>query len=308
MVVKEIMKRHKRNILIAVSALLLSLMFSFPALTFFANAISPPPKAVNVSAAPIDAEAGSETYRLPIVMYHSIHKNQSGKYNIPPQQLEKDLVYIKEKGYTAVLVSDLVNFQEKGKPLPEKPIMLTFDDGSLSVYLHAFPLLKKHNMKFVIAAVGSFTNANYDKDGNIRSDMRSSMNWEQLKEIYDSGLAEIQNHSYNMHSFNKGRNGMKRNKDENLEDYKAVISRDLGKMKGLIREKTGFECTAVAYPFGAFTYCLPEIIKDEGYKAALICYEKINIISRDSDLFNLCRYNRPGGISTESFFESKMKL
>ena len=254
-----------------------------------------------------EIETNGQTYRLPIVMYHAVNKKNSGMYSLLPSQLEKDLIYIKENGFTTILVKDLLDFQERGRPLPAKPIMLTFDDAALSLYLFGWPLLKQYNMKFIIAPVGYFTDENYDESGNIISNMRSHMNWEQLKECYDSGLAEIQNHSYDMHR-QKGRKGMRRNKGESYESYRELIAADAGRMKGRIRERTGFQCTAVAYPFGAFTNCLPEILKEEGYKAAFICYEKINYINRTSDLFNLCRYNRSGGASTQSFFEKKMKL
>ena len=249
-----------------------------------------------------------ETYRLPIVMYHAVNKKNNGTYSLLPSQLEKDLIYIRESGFTTILVQDLLDFQEKGKPLPAKPIMLTFDDAALSLYLYGWPLLKQYDMKFIIAAVGYFTDENYDENGKLISDMRSHMNWEQLKECYDSGLAEIQNHSYDMHRNGRGRQGMKRKKNESYESYRELIAGDVGRMSSRIREKIGFECTAVAYPFGAFTNCLPGILKEEGYKAAFICYEKINYINRTSDLFNLCRYNRPGGVSTQGFFEKKMKL
>lgn len=66
--------------------------------------------------------------KLPIIMYHSILKDPkyTGKYVITPDQLEQDLIYLTENGYTTVTVQDLINHVQGTASLPEKPIMLTF--------------------------------------------------------------------------------------------------------------------------------------------------------------------------------------
>ena len=86
---------------------------------------------------------------LPILMYHSILKtNKSkGKFIVSPDTFEEDLKYIKDKGYTTVVMKDLIDYVYENKELPEKPIMLTFDDGYYNNYLYAFPLLKKYDCK-----------------------------------------------------------------------------------------------------------------------------------------------------------------
>ena len=77
-------------------------------------------------------------------MYHGIRKSTSAqnKYVISPDEFESDLKYIKENGYETIVVADLLEYFDNGKALPEKPIMITFDDGCLNNYTYAFPLLK----------------------------------------------------------------------------------------------------------------------------------------------------------------------
>lgn len=69
--------------------------------------------------------------RVPVIMYHAVMDDASrlGKYVISPEELESDFKWLSENGYTAVLSEDLINYTESGAALPEKPILLTFDDG-----------------------------------------------------------------------------------------------------------------------------------------------------------------------------------
>ena len=86
--------------------------------------------------------ANSEDYiEVPIIMYHSILKDssRSNKYTVTPAVLEEDLKYIKDKGYTTVTIADLISYVYNDTPLPEKPIVLTFDDGHYNNYGYLFP-------------------------------------------------------------------------------------------------------------------------------------------------------------------------
>ena len=90
---------------------------------------------------------GEEGVLLPIVMYHHVLKDTKalGKFVISPQELEADLQYLNENGYQSVSVEQVTAFVQNGAALPEKPIMLTFDDGYLSFAEYVLPLLKKYN-------------------------------------------------------------------------------------------------------------------------------------------------------------------
>ena len=77
--------------------------------------------------------------RVPVIMYHAVMDDASrlGKYVISPEELESDFKWLSENGYTAVLSEDLINYTENGAALPEKPILLTFDDGYYNNYRKA---------------------------------------------------------------------------------------------------------------------------------------------------------------------------
>ncbi len=128
-------------------------------------------------------------------MYHGLIDDTSkqNQYFIDPQYFEQDLQYLNENGYHTVFASDLINYFEKNIPLPENPILLTFDDGYYNNYLFAYPLLQKYNCKAVISPIGiAADEAEKDTKQNA---FYSQCKWSQLREMQDSGLVEIQNHT-----------------------------------------------------------------------------------------------------------------
>ena len=98
---------------------------------------------------------------------------------------------------------------------------------------------------------------------------------------------------------------MKKKKSETFEQYSEFLSADALKMKEKMLEYTGKAPVAIAYPFGSFSSESKDILKKCGIKIAFTCEEKVNIIKKAESewLFGLGRYNRPYGISSESFFE-----
>lgn len=243
----------------------------------------------------------AEFYNVPIIMYHSTHKKNPGKYCVTPALLEEDLKYLNFKGYTSIFIQDLIDFQEKDKCLPDNPIIITFDDGYTNNYLNAFPLFKKYETKCVMSIVGKYIDDNY-KDGKL-CPTRSHLSYVEIKELYDSGFVEIQNHTYNLHN-TKGRIGLGKKKKESIDEYENILTEDLMLLQNNLKEKLNISCTTVAYPFGKYSKETESILKKLGFKAALTCNEGINKITKDSSLFYLKRYNRPNGKSSEKFFRT----
>ena len=240
---------------------------------------------------------------VPIIMYHSIIKEYkySNKYIISLRQLEDDLHYIKERGYTTITMSQLIEYAEGEGELPEKPIIITFDDGYYNGYVYLYPLLEELGMKAIISVVGSFSLAHSPQEK--LNPNYSYLTWEQMKEMMDSGLVEIQNHSFDMHSVKGKRLGAGKRKNESFADYEKALTEDTLRFQDMCKEKLGWEPNTYVYPFGAFCQESEEILAKLGFKATLSCYEKINYIDEGSSLFSLRRYNRPGGKSSEAFFK-----
>ncbi len=245
------------------------------------------------NSALFDGKAKKDEVEVPILMYHSILRSSSinSDYIISEAAFENDLKYLKENGYTTIVVKDLIDFVEEGKSLPKKPVILTFDDGYFNNYTYAFPLLKKYNSKAVLSIIGYYTDI-YTTSPDENPGY-AHVTWENAKEMIDSGLVEMQNHSYNLHTTDMGRNGSKKKRGESTEEYKAVLVEDLGKLQDAFKKNTGYVPTTYTYPFGSVSNDSFDIIKEMGFKASLSCESGMNYISRDKEcLYMMKRYLR----------------
>lgn len=248
------------------------------------------------------APEGSIT--LPVVMYHGLLKDERyhNKFFISPKQFEKDLKYFRENGYETVFIKDLISYVDHGTPLPEKPVLITFDDGFYNTYVYAYPLLREFNMKAVISIIGNLTDkATLIKDENPAY---SYLTWDKVKEMGASGYFEIQNHSYDMHDNGSGRRGAMQKSGESTEQYRQALEEDVGQFQDQIFEMTGQRPTTFTYPYGFISNNSTDILKSMGFRASLSCAEGINYITRDPDcLYRLKRVNRTPRDSSEQFFQ-----
>ena len=244
-----------------------------------------------------------QSIQIPGVMYHSILKDRTrlGKYVITPTQFEEDIKHLTDNGYTGVFISDIINYVEKGTPLPEKPILITFDDGYYNNYLYAYPILQKYNTKAIISIIGKYSEQ-FSESGEENA-YYTHITWEQAKEMADSGLVELQNHSYDLHSLER-RKGSKKLSGESDYDYQRMLYSDLHKNDALIYENTGYKPTAFTYPFGFVSPESKAVLCEMGYKSSILAESGINKISRENpNLYGLKRVNRPYGKSSAEFFK-----
>lgn len=254
--------------------------------------------------ASVKTNAEAKEVLVPILMYHSILKDpaRSGRYVVSPKTLENDMIYLQENGYETVLIRDLIAYVYEDVPLPQKPIVLTFDDGHYNNMTYLLPLLEKYQMKAVISVVGDYTEQFSCEDAHNPN--YSYLTWDDIKMLDVSGRIEIANHTYHFHEKNC-RKGCSILEGETTLDYQKILKNDLEKLQVALKSnaKIGAPVT-FTYPFG---YTCPQSqkpIEEAGFLASLSCYEKLNIISKNKGcLYALGRYNRPEGISTQEFMQ-----
>ena len=238
-----------------------------------------------------------EEVPLPVLMYHGLtdDPDRVDDYFILTEDFEKDLLWLQEHGYTAVSFQQLADYAEKGSRLPEKPVLLTFDDGYYNNYEKAFPLLQEYNAKAVINLIGSesdlYSNQIY------RPESGGNVTWGEAANMADSGLVEIGNHTYDLHNdTGTGRKGAARLPGESYEDYRTALLDDLGRNQQRIAEATGEPAIVFAWPYGAWPTdgSADPILKELGFKGSLTSYQIMNTIRKgDPDsLFGLKRFLR----------------
>lgn len=250
-------------------------------------------------------EAGS--VQLPVIMYHSILKDEAraGPYVLSPSALEADLDYLQHNGYETVTVSELVDFVDGKGELPEKPVLITFDDGFYNNYLYAYPLLDERDMQAVVSVIGEQT-ALYTENGQENA-YWSYLSAGRLVEMQESGVFEIGNHSFDLHD-DSVRKGCLKKRGESLSQYRQMLAEDTRQAQTYLAESGLTPPLCYAYPYGAYSEETEGILKELGFRCTLSCEERQNIISPgDPDcLYLLGRYNRPSGMSTTTFFDKAL--
>ena len=257
-------------------------------------------------AVPVFEDGGA--VEMPVIMYHSILKNseQTGKYIITPETLRRDIDYLYNHGYSTVSMQDLFDYIDEGKPLPEKPVMLTFDDGCYNNLSYALPILEEKKAHGVFSIVGKYTD-DYTRSNEVNP-AYSYMRWTDVNELLKSEYAEVGCHSYNFHSLTEGRKGARRNKGEDADEYLAIFETDLNRFNTAYYANTGERTQIYTFPYGAYSEESLEILKNTGIRATLSCTEGMNRITRNEKCLELIkRSNRPGGISSEEFFYTLLK-
>lgn len=252
------------------------------------------------------AKAKNDGTVVPIFMYHEVKPAKTRKDVITPYEFESDLKYLKASGYTAINMTDLINYVDGKGSLPGKPIILTFDDGYYNNYVYAYPLIKKYNVKIVLSIIGKNTD-DFTEYPSKNIDY-SHVTWLQINEMLDSGLVELQNHTYNLHSISKKRFGCRINEGESLTHYDKVLTDDIEKLQDEILSETGKVPNTFTYPYGKVSKESYPIIKKMGFRASLTCDYGVNIITKDkSVLYGLKRVCRVHGVPIKSGLANVMK-
>ena len=197
-----------------------------------------------------------ETVQVPILMYHDVSYLGRG-YSKTPEIFRQQMEELKNAGFQTVFFSDLVNFVDHGTPLPEKPIVITFDDGYKTNHTFVLPILQELGMKAEISLIG---NAIIYADWGMR--------WDDVREMQASGLVRFQAHTKALHDA-AGRTGVLKKADENWEDYVVLFAEDTRSIRTLLTEQTGTEPQVFTYPLGKHNPVTETMIRQTGFRASL---------------------------------------
>jgi len=189
---------------------------------------------------------------IPILMYHKIDpRNEVGINAVSPERFRSHIQWLHSHGYETVTFSDLDK-----TPLPEKPVILTFDDGYLSVYKHALPIMHEYGMRGVVYAISGFLGRHNTWDVNLGGITFLHLHADALKELQEFGW-EIGAHTVT----HRGLTLLKA--DE--------IRRELKESKQLLESRLGRSVNSVAYPFGLCNEEVRNIADEVGFKHGCVC-------------------------------------
>jgi len=212
--------------------------------------------------------------------YHDVQDKLPAKtaiITLSSDELLAQFSWLKAHGYHPVSLDDLVAARDGRRALPDKAVLLSFDDGYESMYTRVFPLLKLYHFPAVLALVGSWMetapgkNLGYDDAQFTRDNLLS---WEQVREMQASGLVEVASHSYALHlgvsanpQGNRQPAAVTRIYDpasrryENNDDYRSRIRADLLRSARILKRRLGRAPRAVVWPYGAYSQTTIAIAK-----------------------------------------------
>lgn len=249
-----------------------------------------------------EEEAERETVRLPVVMYHHISKDPArwNEYVVSVDEFASDMEYLASHGWQSVSVRQLLDWYDGNFEMPEKPFMLTFDDGCDSTAAYAEPIVASHGFTGVVAVIGSVCQRFSEFEEHEPE--YSNLSWQDAAGLARRGVIEVQCHTWDMHELYP-RNGCARRRNEDLAQYRRLLSTDLSKYLQACERYEVDAVPSIAFPYGAFNSDTIDVVRDMGFLAAFTCSELVNELTGDpEELFLLSRFNRPHGVSSGSFF------
>jgi peptidoglycan/xylan/chitin deacetylase (PgdA/CDA1 family) len=207
---------------------------------------------------------------IPILCYHQIRdwrptdSKRARDYIVPVEAFRNQMKMLADSGYTSVLPDQLYAYLTAGKPLPKKPMMLTFDDTDLDQYTIALPEMKKYGFKGIFFIMTVSLGKNH------------YMSKEQVRQLSDEGNT-IGSHTWDHHNV----------KQYSGKDWEVQIDKPTRQLESI----TGRKILYFAYPFGLWNpQAIPEL-KKRGFIAAFQLNEKRD---QQDPLFTIRRIIVPG--------------
>lgn len=217
--------------------------------------------------------------KIPVLMYHHLlFQEDIERYNwsnnssvLSVETFEKQMDYLYENGFYTATLDELQNFIDGNIDLPEKTVVITFDDGYLSNVLYAYPIMKRYNFRGTIFMIGHRVD-NEQEPFDPSSTQALSLNQSYKYE----DVFSYESHTYDLHDMDEKGVAKVFSSDE------ETIINDLKNSKNLLNAKY------LAYPYGKYDENTIEYLRNSGYEMAFTI-EK-GYVTEDSNKYELPRF------------------
>lgn len=247
---------------------------------------------------------GGEGRALPILMYHHFDETSRDGTVVTPARFREQMTALRDAGYEAVTIPQMIAFVREGASLPEKPVLITMDDGYGSNLAIAAPILEETGMRATVFAIGINEGEEYyAHSGEPMWQHRFA--FEEAAPWVEKGIIDVQSHTYDMHQLESygysGRDGVLRMRDESAEDYRRALLDDAAAFRERRGDRVATELLALAYPFGYYDLEADEVMKEAGYQVTITIDERINRLRKgdESCLRMMGRFNVTDDVSGE---------
>ena len=220
---------------------------------------------------------------VPVLMWHNLAEESSGDMTISVDTFRAQIEALHEAGFKTVSLQQLYDYVHFGTELPEKPIVLTFDDGYFSNYEYAFPILQEYDMQATIFAIGVSVGKDTYKDTDHA--MTPHFGVDEAREMVASGLISVQSHTYDMHQWPPFEDGNAQVRETLLPfdgeadaDYEAAVEADFAESRELLESITGQPVNALAFPEGAYVTLTQDALRSAGAELTFTTVRAVNTV------------------------------
>jgi peptidoglycan/xylan/chitin deacetylase (PgdA/CDA1 family) len=207
--------------------------------------------AVSLSSSLLAAQERENSY-IPILVYHRFGPVVADTMTVTTPVFASHLRYLNDNGYTVIPLRRFVAYRlGQAPPPPPRSVIITVDDAHISVATEMFPLIQRYGFPVTLFVYPSaISHASY------------AMTWEQLKMLRDSGLFDIQSHSYWHPNFKQEKKRL------SPVAYEQLVEMQLTKAKNTLEERLARSVDLLAWPFGIYDEFLMKKASAAGYIAA----------------------------------------
>jgi|TARA_B110000114_G_C15040535_1_gene376839 peptidoglycan/xylan/chitin deacetylase (PgdA/CDA1 family) len=219
-----------------------------------------------------------------ILLYHHVSSTMPRSTSLTPAEFEGHLEYLKVNDYHVIDLATAIASVKQGQPLPEKAIVITFDDAWRDIYLHGFPLLKQYDYPFTV-----FVNTDPVDQNN-----RHTMTWDMLRELKQYGVTlanHTRDHAYLVR------------KPIYDEPWLTATLDNINHAQQRLTDELGPVPKWLAYPFGEYNDQLKLALKQQGYIAF---GQQSGGVAEFSDWQALPRFPAAGAYSNLTTLKTKL--
>jgi peptidoglycan/xylan/chitin deacetylase (PgdA/CDA1 family) len=186
---------------------------------------------------------------VPILVYFGFSESKTGELVVSEKAFKEQMRFLKENGYRVITLDQLLDFLDFKGQIPEKSVVITFDDGWRSLYDFAFPILRDYGFPATLFVYTDFIGG------------KKALSWEQIEVLAANGI-DIQSKTQTH------RNVARLEKEESFRAYFQSLESEISRSKKIIEQKLKKQCKYLAYPYGETNTLVVELLKKYGYRAA----------------------------------------
>ena len=218
------------------------------------------------------SRSAEERPAVPILVYHRFGPTVADSMTVTTAVFDEQLAWLRTHDYRIIPLRALLDsLHNPANPVPPRAVVITVDDGHESVYRELLPRLRRERFPVTLFIYPSaISNADY------------ALTWPQLAEIRDTGLVDVQSHTYWHPNFHRERARL------SADAYRALAMTQLTQSRDLIARQLGGPVDLLAWPFGIHDAQLEQWAREAGYVAAFTLERRA--ASRDDDPLALPRY------------------